>query len=471
MKTEPKNTDPAAPAEIVNDTSDRIDSLVLAALRDIQEADALPLPQLPVQEFINWVKKVAPNCNKLSVVSSALEVKIQIAEGEVIRAGGELRGGDHSKQSDTVSHFAEAERKQRSRKKALADNAENANEYLAENLRTGRNSSVRAALRAGKVRSSGASLKQADSDAAAAAQPEQEDQALQMPGVSEEAKAINLKLAEHKDIVRKYMRAVGHPTVEGALAAIDTAIAAVAEPDVTPQADSDAAAAELEKLKAAPANDAQEHRKRFGMSWVNMLGKRHKAEHPQCYSGWQPGQHLFEARSPDKFHEVVIERATKEKYYFKYITAPSWKSDTKGTQDEPRFYFDSSWAETKLAAVEQQIHYHQTQLEQYQAMMKALQPDYDAAAAAKRRNLPQVRAEIEFVRNLQAKLKDVLKGYHDSVDPEAWVYKYAAKLKMLKVLDWIDEEVAKLPAVSQLEAELDRLPEEYTNDQQGGQEE
>jgi hypothetical protein len=137
--------------EIINDAGSQLHELVQAALRNIKEANSLPLPELPVGELISWLERVSPDCHDVELIAAALYIRLRQRHGELVRTEGERRGGD---QTQSVPEFTPAEHQRRYESKQVSGpHAAAVDQYVAENLRARRKPSMRGAIRLAKSKS------------------------------------------------------------------------------------------------------------------------------------------------------------------------------------------------------------------------------------------------------------------------------------------------------------------------------
>src|SRR4030095_14961897 len=80
---------------------------------------------LTAEALLPWYEEVCLLTKDNRIRTAAIDVELQLRRGEAIKAEGERRGGDHGNQHSgkvvTVATLPKAERDERSRDRALAD--------------------------------------------------------------------------------------------------------------------------------------------------------------------------------------------------------------------------------------------------------------------------------------------------------------------------------------------------------------
>jgi len=151
---------PAKPANVISIHSGKAAKkrgLITSALSQLREADGLDEREdHELTDWIGWYDAACADCTSIEAIAGGMAVVLLKRKGERIRKEGEKRGGDQrSDQSNAVRDFdpasiTPAEKMERNRARTLADNPEAVDEYVKEQMQSGKVPSVRGALRAAK---------------------------------------------------------------------------------------------------------------------------------------------------------------------------------------------------------------------------------------------------------------------------------------------------------------------------------
>jgi hypothetical protein len=132
-------------------SSDQKATLIVEALKALREAHVLDErdADLDTDSLVAWYDATIPDVHDIQVLASAMVIELRRRRGVIVDGEGERRGGNQSKVTHRVT-LPEAERKQRSEDRALAEEPEAVRDYVKREVKSGRKPGVKGAVKAAR---------------------------------------------------------------------------------------------------------------------------------------------------------------------------------------------------------------------------------------------------------------------------------------------------------------------------------